>query len=109
LRLTLLQKRRRPFPHVLGGEQKAERGEQGSGDRNVLQSERMRNTITVRLPDDLAEWLESTATRTGVSQGRIIREQLEKARAPEDQPFLHLAGRVSGPVKLSLRRGFSRK
>lgn len=69
----------------------------------------MRNTITVRLPDDLAEWLESTAASTGVSQGRIIREQLEKARTQEDKPFLRLAGRISGPAGLSLRKGFSKK
>lgn len=69
----------------------------------------MRNTITVRLTDELAEWLENTAARSGVSQGRIIREQLEKARANEDRPFLRLAGRVMGPADLSLRKGFSKK
>jgi predicted DNA-binding protein len=69
----------------------------------------MRSTITVRLPDELAEWLEATATQTGVSQGKIIREQLEKARGKEERPFLRLAGKVSGPADLSSRRGFSRK
>lgn len=69
----------------------------------------MRNTITVRLPDELAEWLEDTATQSGVSQGRIIREQLEKARSQEAQPFLRLAGKVSGAADLSMRKGFSKK
>lgn len=69
----------------------------------------MRNTITVRLTDDLAEWLESTAAKTGVSQGRIIREQLEKARSGDAQPFLRLAGKISGPAGLSMRKGFSKK
>jgi len=69
----------------------------------------MRDTITVRLPEDLAQWLENTAARTGVSQGRIIREQLEKARTVEKQRFLHLAGKVSGPADLSMRKGFSKK
>ena len=69
----------------------------------------MRNTITIRLPEDLAEWLEHTAAKTGVSQGRIIREQLEKARTIDNQPFLRLAGRVSGPPDLSMRKGFSKK
>ncbi|MCZ2148889.1 MAG: ribbon-helix-helix domain-containing protein [Bryobacterales bacterium] len=69
----------------------------------------MRNTITVRLPEDLAEWLESTAAKTGVSQSRIIRDQLEKARKVEDRPFLRLAGRVAGPADLSTRKGFSKK
>ena len=76
---------------------------------HVLHFRQMRNTVTVRLPDELAEWLESTAKRSGVSQSRIIREQLEKARTQEAQPFLHLAGRVSGPGDLSLRKGFSKK
>lgn len=69
----------------------------------------MSNTITVRLPDELAEWLEATAARTGVSQGKIIREQLEKARGEEERPFLRLAGKVAGPADLSSRKGFSRK
>ena len=69
----------------------------------------MRNTITVRLPDELAEWLETTAASTGVSQGKIIREQLERARGAEDRPFLRLAGKAAGPPNLSSRKGFSKK
>ena len=68
----------------------------------------MRNTISVRLPDDLAEWLSSTARRTGVAKGRIVRQQLENARSGEKRPFLRLAGAVSGPADLSKRKGFSR-
>ena len=75
----------------------------------VLQSEQMRNTITVRLPEDLAEWLEETATRAGVSQGKIIRDQLEKARTSQERPFLRLAGRVSAVPGLSARKGFAKK
>jgi predicted DNA-binding protein len=67
----------------------------------------MRNAITVRLPGELAEWLENRAARAGVSQGKIIREQLEKARGAEERPFLRLAGKVAGPADLSSRRGFS--
>jgi hypothetical protein len=63
----------------------------------------------VRLPDDLADWLSETAVKAGVSQGRIIREQLEKARVAEERPFLRLAGRISGPPDLSTRKGFSKK
>lgn len=69
----------------------------------------MRNTFTVRLPDEIAEWLKATASKTGVSQGSIIRSQLEKARLLEERPFLRLAGRVSGDPRLSLRKGFSRE
>jgi predicted DNA-binding protein len=69
----------------------------------------MRNTLTVRLPEDLAEWLDNTARKTGVSQGKIIRNQLEKARMSEERPFMRLAGQVSGPRDLSTRKGFSKK
>jgi hypothetical protein len=67
----------------------------------------MGNTITVRLPDDLARWLETTAAEMGVSQGRIIRDQLEKLRTTGELPFMRLAGRVSKEPHLSMRRGFS--
>lgn len=74
----------------------------------MLQFHHMRNTITVRLPEDLAAWLESTAKKSGIAQGRIIREQLDKARRETARPFLRLAGAVSGPANLSTRKGFSR-
>lgn len=69
----------------------------------------MRNTISVRVPVDLAEWLERTAGRTGQSQGEIIREQLERARGEEERPFMRLAGSVAGPARLSSRKGFSKQ
>lgn len=69
----------------------------------------MRNTISVRLPEDLAHWLEDYAAKAGVSQGSIIRDQLEKARKLEERPFLRLAGRISGDRALSARKGFSKK
>jgi predicted transcriptional regulator len=69
----------------------------------------MSNTITVRLDPDLARWLEETAAKTGVSQGKIVREQLEKARATgKARSFMRLAGVVRAPKNLSMRKGFSR-
>ena len=69
----------------------------------------MRQTITVRLSKDLAAWLESTAARSGVSQGKLVRDQLEKARTSNGaQVFMRLAGTVRGPKNLSKRKGFSR-
>jgi hypothetical protein len=68
----------------------------------------MSHTITVRLTEDLAKWLAGTAKRTGLPQGRIIREQLERMRAAEKQSFLKLAGSLSGAPELSSRKGFSR-
>jgi predicted transcriptional regulator len=75
----------------------------------VLHLEQMGNTFTVRLPEDLAEWLNQTARKSGVSKGRIIREELEKARKTSKRPFLRLAGSVEGPGGLSTRKGFSTK
>lgn len=69
----------------------------------------MSNTITVRLPEDLAAWLEPASRKTGVPRGRIIRDQLELARRREAQPFLRLAGALDGPPDLSTRKGFSKK
>ena len=69
----------------------------------------MRQTITIRLSKDLAAWLEDTAAKSGVSQGKLVRDQLEKARASNGaQAFMRLAGTVRGPKDLSKRKGFSR-
>lgn len=70
----------------------------------------MSHTITVRLNRELAEWLEREARRTGVAQGKIVRDQLEKARGDAaTQSFMRLAGVVrGGPRDVSTRKGFSR-
>ena len=76
-----------------------------------LQFCQMRPTISVRLPADLAAWLESTALRAGVSRSSIIKEKLEEARAVDKhhRGFMRLAGCINGPRDLSSRRGFSKK
>jgi hypothetical protein len=68
----------------------------------------MSHTLTIRLPAHLAAWLEDTSARTGVPQGQIIRQQLERARAGESRRFMRLAGSVKGPENLSARKGFSK-
>ena len=69
----------------------------------------MSQTITVRVTKELGAWLEETAKRTGMSQSRIIREQLQQARAARPgRAFMRLAGTVRGAANLSQRRGFSR-
>ena len=68
----------------------------------------MSNTITVRLPDDLAEWLTAASRKTGVPRGRIVRQQLQIAREREERPFMRLAGSVEGSRNLSTRKGFPR-
>jgi hypothetical protein len=69
----------------------------------------MSQTLTIRLTKELASWLETTAARLGLSQGRIIREQLEQAKnADTNKSFMRLAGSVKGARDLSTRKGFSR-
>jgi predicted DNA-binding ribbon-helix-helix protein len=70
----------------------------------------MSHTITIRLNKELATWLEETAARSGVSQGQLVREQLEKAKAAgARQSFMRLAGAMRGPKDLSQRKGYSTK
>jgi hypothetical protein len=69
----------------------------------------MSNTLTIRLPDDLAQWLEETSRKSGIPRGRIVKMELERARKASSRPFLRLAGVVDGPRDLSTRKGFSRK
>lgn len=70
----------------------------------------MSHTITVRLNKELAEWLAETSERTGMPQGKVVRNQLEKAKASADtRPHRRWAGYVKNGAKdLSMRKGFSR-
>ena len=70
----------------------------------------MSNTITVRLNKELADWLAETAERAGVPQGRVVRDQLEKAKASAgSRPYMRWAGYVkNAPKDLSMRKGFSK-
>jgi len=61
---------------------------------------------------DLARWLKEISRRTGIPAGRIVREQLERAKSQsvgKDKAFMRLAGIVEGPSNLSSRKGFSRR
>jgi len=71
----------------------------------------MGHTITIRLTKELAEWLEQTAAKTGLSQGQLVRKELEKARSTSSsKQFMGLAGVLRGlPRDLSKRKGFSTK
>lgn len=70
----------------------------------------MSHTLTIRITDELRKWLEETSRRTQIPVGRIIREQLETAKAQAGkQPFLRHAGAIEGGAKnVSSRKGFSR-
>ncbi len=70
----------------------------------------MADTITIRLTEELADWLRSTARKTGVPVGRLVREQLERAkRETGTKSFMRFSGSIDGPPDLSSRKGFSRK
>ena len=70
----------------------------------------MSHTITIRLSEELAAWLAESAERTGLPSGRIIRQQLERARAESgSQRFLKHAGKLAGPEDLSSRKGFAHR
>lgn len=43
------------------------------------------------------------ARKTGISKGRIVREELEAARNAANRPFLRWAGAIAGPGDLSTR------
>jgi predicted DNA-binding protein len=68
----------------------------------------MSHTTTIRLTEELAEWLDEVVAKTGLSRSKIIRDQLEKARNRHSLSFMKLAGTVRGPKDLSSRKGFSR-
>lgn len=70
----------------------------------------MSNTITIRVPRSLSIWLHGKAARSGMSQGQIVREQLEHLRRTDKgaKKFMRLAGAVRGARDLSTRKGFSK-
>lgn len=72
----------------------------------------MGNTITIRVPKPLSAWLQEKAARTGMSQGQIVREQLERVRRGDKKTknFMRLAGSIrTGARELSMRKGFAKK
>jgi hypothetical protein len=70
----------------------------------------MGHTITIRLPEELAVWLKNTARKTGVPVGRLVREELERAKRENGTKlFMRHCGSINGPADLSSRKGFSRK
>jgi len=72
----------------------------------------MSHTISVRLTEELAEWLQNTSRVTGIPRGKIIRDHLERAKeeSAKEKPWMRLAGCVPGLERdLSSRTGFNRK
>ena len=76
----------------------------------MLEKCHMSHTLTIRLTDEILTWLKEMSGRTGLPVGRIIRQQLDRAKAEKgNQPFLNLADKINGPSDLSSRKGFSRR
>ena len=70
----------------------------------------MSNTLSIRLPKELSQWVKQTAESTGLTQGEVVRQQLEKARSTAaSQPWMALAGKTRGPRDLSTREGFGKR
>ena len=70
----------------------------------------MSNTLSIRLPKELAQWVQQTAEQTGLTQGEVVRQQLEKARSTTaKKPWMALAGAMRGPRDLSTREGFGKR
>ena len=66
----------------------------------------MSNTLTIRLTEEEAKWLNQTAKRLGKTRSAILHDQLRLARSP--QKFRGLVGAIEGgPDDVSERRGFS--
>jgi hypothetical protein len=77
---------------------------------DVLQCWHMSHTLTIRLTEELLAWLKETSRETGVPVGRLVRQQLESAKAKGgEQKFMRHVGALSGPADLSSRKGYSRK
>lgn len=57
----------------------------------------MAATLTIRLPRELAGWLQQLAQQTGVPRGQLIRLALEQKREDEDRPILRAAGMLDEP------------
>jgi predicted DNA-binding protein len=70
----------------------------------------MSHRLTIRLTEDLLEWLKEQSRRTGVPVARLIRQLLEAAKSNVgEQRFLrHVGALRDGPADLSSRKGFSR-
>ena len=74
---------------------------------DVIHNYQMSHTISIRITEDLLSWVKEKSERTGISQGEIIRQALERNRSLE-QGFMELSGALSLAKNLSQRKGFSK-
>ena len=71
----------------------------------------MIHTLTIRLTDELLDWLKEMSRRTGVPVPRLVRQHQKSAKAEDGkQRFLRHAGVMTGGRRdASSRKGFSRQ
>jgi len=66
----------------------------------------MGNTLTIRLPKDLSDWLDNASREAGVPRGRLIRMELERVRRTGVQkPFMKHLGSLDLEPDASMRKG----
>jgi predicted DNA-binding protein len=58
---------------------------------NVSEDFHTSQTLTIRLAQEQAEWLQRRGKETGRPQGRIVRDQIEQALEAAPRPFMKLA------------------
>jgi predicted transcriptional regulator len=70
----------------------------------------MKDTLTVRLDESLANALEQEARATGLSKGEIAREALESrlAAGPKLKVMRRYFGTATGPPDLSSNKAYRR-
>jgi predicted transcriptional regulator len=71
----------------------------------------MRNTLTIRLPEELLKRLREKSRRTGLPMGHVVRQALESTLDSNvNEAWRKYAGILKdGPPDLSSRKGYSRK
>jgi hypothetical protein len=71
----------------------------------------MGTTLTIRISEELNDWLEEEAKLTGVPKSQIVRNKLNSARnLKSTHPFADLAGIVKDKAPdLSTRKGLGRE
>jgi len=70
----------------------------------------MGRKLSLRLTEELLDWVKATSRRTGIPMARVIRERLEEVKATEgQQTFMRHVGVISGAPDLSSRKGYSRQ
>jgi hypothetical protein len=80
--------------------------ERSSPLSRLLHSAYMSHKLTIRLTDELLGWLKETSRHTGIPVGRLIREQLETAKAKGGkQRFLRCGGHHRGTARFFFSQG----